>query len=168
MDKLFKPSTLIGVEIAKSFQALEDYCSKEVRNINVYFNTSQTDENAINSILDVEFPNGIELVVDDASHTYAATKATFEMVFPKLVKGGTYIIEDWAWAHKPGMQNNEHSWHKEPAMTNLLFELIVDLGSHNNIQSVSIDSGKAIIVKGQRQQDLLENHKLRGRELVHI
>lgn len=168
MDKLFKPSTLIGVEIAKSFHALENYCSNEVRNINVYFNTSQTDESAISSILNVEFPNGIDLVVDDASHTYAATKKTFEMVFPKLAKGGTYIIEDWAWAHKPNMQTEDHSWHKDPAMTNLLFELIVDIGTHSNIQSISIDNGKAVIIKGQRQDSLLHAHKLRGRDMVKI
>ncbi len=168
MDKLFKPSTLIGVEIAKSFHALEHYCSQEVRNVNVYFNTSQTDESAINSILDVEFPNGIDLIVDDASHTYAATKSTFEMTFPKLAAGGTYIIEDWAWAHKPGMQNTSHAWHKDPAMTNLLFELVIDLGTRSNIQSISIDAGKAVIIKGQKQDSLLALDQLRGRELVKI
>ena len=168
MDKLFKPDNLIGIEIAKSFSAIDQYCKEQVRNVNVYFETSQSDEKAVNAIMDVDFPNGIDLVVDDASHTYANTKKTFETVFPRLNHGGTYIIEDWAWAHKPPMQDNNHSWYPTPAMTNLLFELIVDIGTKNSIQSISIDAGKAIIVKGKGRQKALENNLLRGREHVLI
>jgi len=168
LDKLFSPQNIIGVEIAESFTALEKYCSDQIRNVNVYFNTSQTDECALNSIMDVDFPNGIDLVVDDASHTYANTKRTFELVFPKLVAGGTYIIEDWAWAHKAGMQDKGHSWHKDPAMTNLLFELIVDIGTKNSIQSISIDAGKAIVVKGQGKKQALKDNLMRDRQLSLI
>ena len=45
------------------------------------------------------FPKGIDLVVDDASHLYEQTKATFAMLFPLVRPGGNYVIEDWSWAH---------------------------------------------------------------------
>jgi hypothetical protein len=41
------------------------------------------------------FPNGIDLVIDDASHFGWFSKLTFEMVFPLLRSGGAYFIEDW-------------------------------------------------------------------------
>jgi hypothetical protein len=37
----------------------------------------------------------IDLVIDDASHEYAATKVLFETVFPFVRPGGAYLIEDW-------------------------------------------------------------------------
>jgi hypothetical protein len=40
----------------------------------------------------------MNLVVDDASHTYEDTKASFETLFPLLQPGGIYAIEDWSWA----------------------------------------------------------------------
>ena len=53
-------------------------------------------------------------------------------------------------------------------MTNLLFELIIDVGTKNSIQSISIDSGKAIVVKGKGRKEVFEDNLLRGRELVLI
>lgn len=38
----------------------------------------------------------IDLVVDDASHRLAPTRASFDVLFPRVRPGGTYIIEDWA------------------------------------------------------------------------
>lgn len=38
----------------------------------------------------------IDLVIDDASHRYHETLASFEVLFPRLRPGGWYIIEDWA------------------------------------------------------------------------
>jgi hypothetical protein len=42
----------------------------------------------------------IDLVVDDASHLYLPTLATFEVLFPLLRPGGRFVIEDWRWQHK--------------------------------------------------------------------
>ena len=38
----------------------------------------------------------IDLVIDDASHMLGPTRASFETLFPLLVPGGAYIIEDFA------------------------------------------------------------------------
>ena len=51
-------------------------------------------------ILDHEFVDeSIDLVIDDASHLYVETKASFEELFPRLRPGGLFIIEDWASGH---------------------------------------------------------------------
>ena len=38
-------------------------------------------------------------MIDDASHLYVETKASFEELFPRLRPGGLFIIEDWASGH---------------------------------------------------------------------
>jgi hypothetical protein len=40
-------------------------------------------------------------VLDDASHQYEPTKASFETLFPLLRPGGLYIIKDWSWGCWP-------------------------------------------------------------------
>ncbi len=42
----------------------------------------------------------LDLVVDDASHLLAPTRASFDALFPLLRPGGLYVIEDWNWQHK--------------------------------------------------------------------
>ena len=37
----------------------------------------------------------LDLVIDDASHLYGPTMASFEVLFPRLRPGGLYVIEDW-------------------------------------------------------------------------
>jgi hypothetical protein len=60
-----------------------------------YFEANQGDAAGIDKILTESFPDGIDLVIDDASHIGALTCVTFYAVFPHLRSGGIYIIEDW-------------------------------------------------------------------------
>lgn len=39
--------------------------------------------------------DGYDLIVDDASHDGALTRRTFELLWPLVVPGGWYVIEDW-------------------------------------------------------------------------
>jgi hypothetical protein len=41
------------------------------------------------------FPDGLDLVVEDASHIGYLSKLTFDALFPLLRSGGAYFIEDW-------------------------------------------------------------------------
>jgi predicted O-methyltransferase YrrM len=69
-----------------------------------HYGIDQADKDALAKVLDDELGNeSIELVIDDASHIYEATLASFEVIFPRLKEGGLFIIEDWAadhWSHK--------------------------------------------------------------------
>lgn len=39
--------------------------------------------------------NAFDVVIDDCSHIAYATRISFEHLFPRVVKGGIYAIEDW-------------------------------------------------------------------------
>jgi predicted O-methyltransferase YrrM len=62
-----------------------------------YYGVDQSDRLQLRKILDREFADEpIDLVIDDASHLYVETKASFEELFPRLRTAGLFIIEDWA------------------------------------------------------------------------
>lgn len=63
-----------------------------------YFGVDQSDRERLASIVDAEFGGEpIDLVVDDASHLYRESRASFEVLFPRLAPGGLYMLEDWRW-----------------------------------------------------------------------
>jgi predicted O-methyltransferase YrrM len=62
-----------------------------------YFGVDQGDRERLQRILDDEFGDEpLDVVVDDASHLYGPSVASFELLFPRLRPGGAYVIEDWA------------------------------------------------------------------------
>lgn len=40
-------------------------------------------------------PNGLDIVIDDASHVGRASLASYDALLPMLKPGGLYIVEDW-------------------------------------------------------------------------
>jgi hypothetical protein len=60
-----------------------------------YLQCDQADQNRLNEIISAHFPQGIDLVIEDASHIGALSTITFHTVFPRLKSGGLYIVEDW-------------------------------------------------------------------------
>jgi len=103
--------------------------------VKLYFGTSQDDREAVTGIIDREFGDEpLDLVIDDASHQYGYSRRSFEIIFPRLRPGGWYIIEDWQWAHidSPAYQDGGH-FAGEPALTNLIFELLIAYGGHADL-----------------------------------
>jgi predicted O-methyltransferase YrrM len=69
--------------------------------IRPYFGVDQGDRDKVRAILAEEFGSEpLDLVVDDASHRYGPTLASFETIFPLLRPNGLYIIEDWTGLHE--------------------------------------------------------------------
>jgi hypothetical protein len=60
-----------------------------------YVKLDQSDPAELQDVIQNEFPDGIDLVIEDASHIGALSHITFHAVFPFLKKNGIYIIEDW-------------------------------------------------------------------------
>jgi SAM-dependent methyltransferase len=60
-----------------------------------YLQCDQTDSAKLQSICKDHFPDGVDLVIDDASHIGHLSRLTFNSVFPHVRSGGLYIIEDW-------------------------------------------------------------------------
>jgi predicted O-methyltransferase YrrM len=77
----------------------------------------------------------LDLVIDDASHLYRESRTTFEVLFPRLRPGGVYMIEDWSWAHfaEPMWQAGGGWFHDRPALTNLVIEVLMMLGTSTDI-----------------------------------
>jgi predicted O-methyltransferase YrrM len=65
--------------------------------IRPFYGVDQSDRAELAAIVDREVPDQrLDLVIDDASHLYEPTRASFEVLFPRLRPGGLYVIEDWA------------------------------------------------------------------------
>jgi hypothetical protein len=169
-DKLYAPAKLVGIDIRRTpIPALELY--KETRpHIKTLYGRAP-DMPPTRGVAQSNFPDGIDLVVDDASHLYAETKKTFVNVFPFVKPGGHYVIEDWAWAHRPSSQGAGAHWSDRPAVTNLLFELTVMAAVSRVIDSVTIKDELLCIKKGRGtlpKSGLDLTGHLRGKEMPLI
>src|SRR5262249_33219395 len=97
--------------------------------IETYWKTDQADQARLREIVARGFDGPLDLVIDDASHLYGPTRASFEVLFPMLVPGGLYIIEDWAWGHWPGVIGPDHPWAGEEPLTTLVVKLVEVVGT---------------------------------------
>ena len=167
-DKLYSPEKLVGVDIRRDpIEPLEKY--KENRDHIVPLYGLSQDDPKLLGILKEEFPEGIDLIVDDASHQYDLTRATFHLCFPLLNPGELYIIEDWSWSHKPPYQDSAHPWFEKPALTNLIMELIVNMPDSRQMHQVAVHRDLIVVEKASTADgaiDLSDGHeRLRGRKL---
>jgi predicted O-methyltransferase YrrM len=91
----------------------------------------------------------LDLVIDDASHQLAETRASFDALFPLLRPGGYYVVEDWAWAHAiPDLYDGT-------SISPLVVEASVACAKSRGgvVSSVDIRYGAAIIGRGVASLD---------------
>lgn len=114
-----------------------------------YWRTDQADQKELLRIINRDLDGRVDLVVDDASHLYAPTKASFEALFPAMAPGAVYVIEDWAWDHWPGFDTPEHLWASERRLTDLVVELVEMAGTSADLASdVEVRQGFVAIERG--------------------
>lgn len=170
MDQLYKPTKLVGLDVRTDpIVALEDYRATRPH-IRTYYGRYQQHEGTL-AAAHTNFPTGMDLVIDDASHLYELTKQTFCMLFPMVRPGGHYVIEDWSWSHHPAYQGKGGVWADRPALTNLVLELVVMSALHGVIESIHIDRNLVCIRKGRgpfRKEMFDLSDVLRGREMQLI
>jgi predicted O-methyltransferase YrrM len=96
---LAKPLKLIAADLEpEPVAALAEFISHRGLGDQVrpHYGIDQSDRHRLGSIVDQELEGStIDVVVDDCSHRYEPTLASFETLFPRLRRGGLYIIEDW-------------------------------------------------------------------------
>ncbi len=169
-DKLYDPQKLVGVDIRDPIEALERYRENR-EHILPFYGLSQNDPK-LPGILRDEFPDGIDLIVDDASHQYGLSGATFHLCFPLLKPGGLYVIEDWSWSHKQPYQSPTHPWFDKPALTNLIMELVINMPGSQQMDRLTVHRDLVVVEKADMATgaiDLADGHdRLRGRKLGHI
>jgi cephalosporin hydroxylase len=99
LDALCTPDKLIAVEISTNHAAaLQEYIDEHALSdiVRPYYGVDQADRARLLGIVAEEIGRRpIDLVVDDASHLYPETLASFEALFPRLRPGALYVIEDW-------------------------------------------------------------------------
>jgi predicted O-methyltransferase YrrM len=91
----------------------------------------------------------LDLVIDDASHQLAQTRASFDTLFPLLRTGGHYVIEDWAWAHTiPDLYDGT-------SISPLVVEASVACARSRGdvVSSVDVRCGAAVIARGEAPLD---------------
>jgi hypothetical protein len=168
---MFDLVKFVGIDICKRVDALEDIFKKHPvgKTVKTYYEVSQTDRVAITDIINTEFQDvPIDLIIDDASHQYELSKTTFEIVFPLLAPGGTYVLEDWGWAHWPGFTSFEDS----TSLSLLLFELIMLCASRPDIISeIRVFPTFAFITKGisapiLKDMSIKTLYNIRGMEIL--
>jgi capsular polysaccharide biosynthesis protein len=129
---------------------LENYRSRYPNVITAHYGVDQADRTAMREVIETDFAEPIDLVVDDASHFYEETKAAFETVFPYVRPGGIYVVEDWSWAHDAGAQQPDHYWADKPALTNLIFQLVMMQCDPGIIDYIVMRPGLAWVRRGSR------------------
>lgn len=97
------PTRLVAIEMASERVPLLDRLIEERGlgdRVSLHYGIDQADRRRVGAIVASEFEGEpIDLVIDDASHLYDETVASFETLFPHLRPGGEYIIEDWSCDH---------------------------------------------------------------------
>jgi predicted O-methyltransferase YrrM len=94
-----RPERLVAIERDETpVGALTDLIGERSLPVSAYYGVDQGDRERLSTIVTDEFGrDAIDLVIDDASHLYEPTRASFETLFPRVRPGGTYVIEDWNW-----------------------------------------------------------------------
>ena len=129
--------------------------------VKTYWNTDQTDKAALLRIVETEFDGLVDLVINDASHLYGPTRTSFEALFPLLMPGGLYIVEDWAWGHWLTFFSWNHPWAREDPLTRLVVELIEAAATLTQlILSVVVYQDFVVIERGPRQLDKVKHLNL--------
>jgi predicted O-methyltransferase YrrM len=94
-----EPSAMLAVDIEpEPLAALEEFIAARDLGARVHtrYGIDQGDRDQLARTVDEAIgTEPLDLVLDDASHALDPTRASFEVLFPRLAHGGLYAIEDW-------------------------------------------------------------------------
>ncbi len=103
LAKLFEPQRLASFDIKDDVPELTRFIAINGLGGRVFanFGHDQADVDTLEATLEAQMgPEPLDLVIDDASHLYAESKASFSSLFPRLRPGGLYVLEDWSHDHR--------------------------------------------------------------------
>jgi hypothetical protein len=97
---LARPSKLVACELeGDRVPALDTFIDRHglAGTVRPFYGVDQSNRVRLGEIVATEFgADPIDFVIDDASHLYEPTLASFEVLFPRLRPDGLFIVEDWA------------------------------------------------------------------------
>ena len=150
LHRFFDAQRLVCIDRVDGVPPLDRYAREQAPALSVHYGVDQADKAALRRIVAADFAAPIDLVVDDASHLYGPTKATFEAIFPYVRPGGVFVIEDWSWSHGEPAQRPDHFWADQDSPSSLVFELVAAYGASENglLSSIGFAPGLMWVVKG--------------------
>lgn len=179
LAEIARPRRIVGIDresLQPTVGRVESHAASRGMSgvIRIYDEVDQQDRPRLAAIVDEEFEGApLDLVVDDCSHLYEPTRASFSELFPRLRPGGAYVIDAWPWAHAPiGSELSEGLFPNQMPLTQLLFEIVLAVpGIPGLIADVSIGGQLAVIWRGQASVDpvtfeISASSNPRGRELL--
>ena|SRR2546422_5124108 len=163
--ELFNPEKHVALDIQDQMDTRYFHRYIDSRGIGervqTYWRTDQADKTALRNIFEKEFDGPLDFVIDDASHMYNETRASFHVLFPLLKPAGLYIIEDWAWGHWPDFVVSGHPWESQTPLTRLILELIEATGTSTQlISSIAVYQGFTAVERGPKEIDKWEHFRL--------
>jgi hypothetical protein len=152
LDLVFAPRKLVAIEYwQRDLSALDHYIGSRGKKdiVRPYVGVNQADKDKLVQIISEEFGDGlIDLVIDDASHFYQETKASFDVLFPRLREGGKFIIEDWQWSAVGQVAELDY-FKGKPGLSNLVLQCMLLCASRPDIISkVTVYPHMAIVTRG--------------------
>ena len=101
LQLLAKPQRMLAMDLSTDrLPLLENFIEKEklTKRMHMKYGIDQADKETVRGLVAEHLGEGrsVDLVVDDASHLLAPTRASFEAVFPYVRSGGSFVIEDYA------------------------------------------------------------------------
>jgi hypothetical protein len=150
--EIARPTKIVGFDGRQNpSPALTDFIERRHLHavLRPYYSVDQGDARRLREVIDFEFGDPLDLVVDDASHLLNPTRQTFNALFPKLAPGATYVIEDWWWAHAA-----MPIWPDEAPLTVLIFELLLASAYEPGaVASVTASRDWAHVIRGPAMLD---------------
>ena len=110
--ELARPRKIVAIDLKpleRHRARVTDYAARRGLGdaVRTYGEVDQADRPRLAEIFEEAFEGApLDLVVDDCSHMYEQTSASFNELFPRLRPGGAYVVEDWSWT--PTLLGSEH------------------------------------------------------------
>lgn len=148
--ELFQPRKHVAIDLTTRgdsgyFRKFIEARAAEPR-LRTFWGVDQADAARLQAIVADEFDGPLDLVIDDASHVYRSTLASFEALFPHLAPGGLYIIEDWGWEHWEEYHRIGHIWAGEDSLTRLVHEGVECIaGRASPIAGITVVHGFVVV-----------------------
>ncbi|TGD74890.1 class I SAM-dependent methyltransferase [Mangrovimicrobium sediminis] len=153
---LLQPDMLSCVELNDSAEQLSAYIERQGLGdqLHTWFGTDQADKPRMREILNSDFGAApLDVVIDDASHLYTPSLATFEVLFPRLRPGGLYFLEDWK-VHALLARHGREPHGAEPPLHRLVHDLLnVSLAHPDLITRVRCHHNFVIFERGPAEVD---------------
>jgi Methyltransferase domain len=177
LAELARPERLVAIDRAlRDKERVEEYAATRglAGVVRTHGGVDQADRSKLAEIVAEDFDGqALDLVVDDCSHLYEETRASFNELFPRLRPRGLFMIEDWPWAHTPlGTAPLEGLFPDQVPLTRLIFELVLAIPALPGlIADVTVDLGAVTVTRGDAEVDpegfdLSACSNPRGRELL--